>query len=66
MPENWTGAIVGKMHVNRISNDELAAELGYTTEYISMVLNGHRNPKKAEQKFRQALDELIQQKQKTA
>jgi hypothetical protein len=29
-----------------------------------MVLNGHRNPKNAEQKFRQALDELIQQKQK--
>ena len=64
MPKNWTGTIVGKMHINRISNDELATELGYTAEYVSMVLNGHRNPKNAEQKFRQALDELIQQKQK--
>ena len=64
MPKNWTGTIVGKMHINRISNDELATELGYTTEYVSMVLNGHRKPKGAEQTFRKALDELIQQKQK--
>ena len=64
MPEQWTGDIVGKMHNYRISYDDLSEKLGYAKGYISMVLNGHRKPKGAEQKFRQALDELIQQKQK--
>lgn len=63
MPEHWTGDVVGKMHVNCISNDELASKLGYTKEYVSMILNGHRNPKNAEQTFQRALNELIQKKQ---
>lgn len=62
LPEEWTGAVVGKMHVNRISYDELAKKLGFTKAYISMILNGARHPAGAEQKFRKALDELIHQK----
>jgi transcriptional regulator with XRE-family HTH domain len=62
MPENWTGMLVGEMHVNRISKRELAEQLGYTPEYVSMVLNGHRNPNGAESEFAKALDELIKQK----
>jgi transcriptional regulator with XRE-family HTH domain len=50
------------MHVNRISKRELAEQLGYTPEYVSMVLNGHRNPNGAESEFAKALDELIKQK----
>lgn len=65
MPEKWTGDVVGKMHINCITYDELSEKLGYAKGYISMVLNGHRKPKGAEQKFRKALDELIQQKQKS-
>jgi transcriptional regulator with XRE-family HTH domain len=64
MPEKWTGTVVGKMHVNCITYDELAAKLGYTKAYISMILNGSRRPAGAKQKFQQALDELIQQKTK--
>lgn len=62
MPEKWTGTIVGEMHINCITYDELAKKLGYTKAYISMVLNGSRHPAGAEQKFRKALDELIQKK----
>jgi AraC-like DNA-binding protein len=65
MPAQWTGEIIGKMHLNNITAKELSAQLGYNPKYVSTVFNGHRNPKKAEQKFRQALDELIQQKSKT-
>lgn len=65
MPEQWTGDIVGKMHNYCISYDELSEKLGYAKGYISMVLNGHRNPKNAEQTFRKALDELIKEKEKT-
>ena len=65
MPAQWTGEIIGKLHLNNITAKELSAQLGYNPKYVSTVFNGHRNPKKAEQKFRQALDELIQQKSKT-
>ena len=66
MPEKWTGTIVGKMHINCITYEELAKKLGFTKAYISMVLNGSRHPAGAKQKFNEALNELIQQKQKTA
>jgi predicted transcriptional regulator len=64
MPENWTAKLIAKLHMNRISKKRLAAQLGYTPEYVSMVLNGHRNPNGAKKEFSKALDELIQEKQK--
>lgn len=63
MPAQWTADIIGEMHLNHITAKELSAQLGYNPKYVSTVLNGHRNPKKAEQTFREALDELIRQKQ---
>lgn len=64
MPANWTARLIAKLHLNRVSKKQLAEQLGYTPEYVSMVLNGHRNPNGAEVEFSKALDELIQQKQK--
>jgi AraC-like DNA-binding protein len=63
MPEQWTAEIIGEMHLNHITAKELSAQLGYNPKYVSTVLNGHRKPKKAEQTFREALNELIHQKQ---
>lgn len=63
MPEQWTADIIGEMHLNHITAKQLSEQLGYNPKYVSTVLNGHRNPKKAEQTFREALDKLIQQKQ---
>lgn len=37
--EEWTGEIVGRLHVDNITRKELAKECGYTAEYLSMVLN---------------------------
>lgn len=48
------------MHLNGVSNKRLAEYMGITPEYVSMVLNGHREPDGAEQKFIAALQELIQ------
>lgn len=62
MPAQWTGEIVGKLHANRIQQVQLAAHMGLTPEYVSMVLNGKRKPQNAEQAFRAALDELIAEK----
>lgn len=60
MPAQWTGEVVGQMHVAGISNKLLAAHLGYSPEYVSMVLNGKREPPGAEERFRQAVEELCQ------
>lgn len=49
------------MHLKKIAKKQLAEQLGVTPEYVSMVLNGHREPEGAEQRFRIALDELLQE-----
>ncbi len=59
MPKKWTGDLVGLMHTYSISNIQLANKLGVTDNYVSMILNGHREPEGAEQRFRAALDQLI-------
>lgn len=61
MPAKWTGDVVGKMHLHRITNKELAAFMGVTDGYITMVLNGKREPAGAEQRFKAALDALIKE-----
>lgn len=63
MPAQWTGDMVGKMHNNRVSLTQLAEKLGVTKAYVCMVLNGHRSPKDAEQRFNAALDELIRERE---
>lgn len=62
MPSAWTGEVVGRMHVNQITNKMLADALGVTDRYVSMVLNGHKAPSGAENKFNAALDMLISAK----
>ena len=61
MPKEWTGDLVGLMHNNRISFAQLAEKLGVTNRYVSMVINGHREPAGAEQRFRTAVNELIEE-----
>ena len=59
LPEKWTGELVGRMHINCITIKELAQHMGIRLEYASMVLNGKRSPAGDEDRFHQALDELI-------
>lgn len=58
MPAQWTAEIVGQMHKYKIAKKRLAEKMGVTPEYVSMVLNGHREPAGAEQRFRDAVNEL--------
>ena len=55
----WIGEMVGLMHCYRISGQQLAEHLGVTREYVSMVLNGRREPADAEERFRTAVSELV-------
>lgn len=42
MKSEWTGKIVGEMHVNEISQQMLADETGYSRPYINQLLNSRR------------------------
>ena len=57
MPQDWTAEVVAKMHTHRITGKCLAKMTGYSPEYISMVLNGHRDTKEAREKIEIALKE---------
>lgn len=60
MPTQWTGEIIGELYVNGITAKQLSAQLGYNPKYVSAILNGKKNPKGAEEKFRRAVRELAQ------
>lgn len=62
MPEEWTGNLIGRMHNAEITYDDLAAELGCKKAYISMILNGRRNPPWAEVRLNEAFDRAKQKK----
>lgn len=59
MPAQWTADVLGQMHLNGITQRQLADHMGYTFEYVSKVLKGRREPQGAERKFRAAVAELI-------
>ena len=62
MPAQWTGDLLGKMHVAGITAKQLADEVGWHPKYLSVVLNGHKQPKDAEMKLNDALDKLIEKR----
>lgn len=63
MPEKWTGRLVGKMHNERITYEELAEELNVTRAYISMILNGKRSPNGIRERMEEAVERLIERRQ---
>lgn len=49
------------MHINKITNRMLAKHLGLSEEYISMILNGKKEPKGAEERIMKAIEELVKE-----
>lgn len=62
MVEKWTGRLVGKMHNERIRAEDVASELGVSTAYVSMILNGKRKPADAKERFEAAVNTIIQRR----
>lgn len=59
MPESWTGQLIGRMHNEKVTFDELAAEMGVGKSYISMILNGNRKPAKIQERMECALSSIL-------
>lgn len=65
MLAQWIADLVGQMHKFKISNKQLAERLSITPEYVSMVLNGHREPAGAKEKFEAAVERIIAERGET-
>jgi len=59
MLEQWTGDVVGKMHVHGVTVKQLAIHMGVRPEYLSKLLSGSRKTKNAEKMIRTALQDLL-------
>ena len=60
MSKEWTGRIVGLLHTHRITQTQLAQEMGVTAQYVSMVLNGKKSPKGIEERMEAAIHAINQ------
>ena len=60
MLAQWIGDFVGKMHRNKVTITQMAQEMGVTREYLSMILNGHREPTGISKRLNDALDSVIE------
>ena len=59
MPEKWTGRLIGKMHNERVTYDDLADELGVTKSYVSMILNSVRKPNGIQERMENAFESVL-------
>ena len=67
MPEPWTGRLIGRMHNNEVTLDQLAERLGWTKSYCSMILNSKRKTSGISEKMENDVREIIKEKEdKTA
>ena len=63
--DKWTGELIGNMHNNHITIEDVANKMGYSKAYVSMILNCKRKPPNIEIKMKAAVDDLIAEKRET-
>ena len=57
--EQWIADVVGKMHIHKITQSQLAEKMGVTNDYIWMILNGKKKPKQAYERITAAIDSIL-------
>lgn len=62
MPEKWTGRLIGRMHNERVTYDDLGAEMGVTKAYVSMILNGTRKPEGIKERMEAAFNAVLEKR----
>lgn len=61
---SWIEKAVGVMHINKITQIEVAKKMGVTNDYVSMILRGVKSPKDAESRIMTAISEIVAEKKK--
>lgn len=62
MPEKWTGRLIGRMHNERVTYDELASEMGIKKAYLSMLLNSKRKPDGIRERMEAAFEAVLEKR----
>lgn len=62
MNEKWTGNLVGKMHNEGVTYQNMADEMSVTKSYISMILHGSRKPKGIKERMEEAFASIIEKR----
>lgn len=55
----WTATLVGEMHLHNVTRRELARETGFVQGYVSMILNGQRNPPDGQEMLESAFKRIL-------
>ena len=66
MSTEWTGRVVGLLHTHRITQADLAREMGVTAQYVSMVLNGKKTSKGIQERMEDAIQTIVDRRNETA
>lgn len=62
MNEKWTGNLVGKMHNEGVTYQNMADEMAVTKAYVSMILHGARKPKGIKERMEEAFASIIEKR----
>ena len=62
MSEKWTGNLIGKMHNERVTYQDIADEMSVTKSYVSMILNGSRKPKGIKDRMEKAFASVVEKR----
>lgn len=57
--EKWTGRLIGRMHNERVTYDELGAKLGIGKSYVGMILSGRRKPSGIQKRMEDAFEAIL-------
>lgn len=64
MNEKWTGNLIGKMHNEGVTYQDMADEMSVTKSYISMIFHGSRKPKNIKKRMEDAFTSIIEKRKK--
>lgn len=64
MNEKWTGNLIGKMHNEGVTYQDIANEMGVTKSYISMIFHGSRKPKDIKKRMENAFTSVLEKRKK--
>lgn len=57
--DSWIETAIGKMHMNKITQRDLARKLNWSPQYLCNMLGGKRKSKSGEERILGAINEII-------